>query len=54
MKDFFSKATFGFLMAQFVPGAIVVYSLTFLVVAFTDLDLNSFTPVFIASSNRPA
>lgn len=30
MKDFFSKLTFGFFMAQFVPGVTVVLSLTFL------------------------
>ena len=34
MQDFFSKVTFGFLMAQFVPGVIVVLSLSFL---FTNL-----------------
>jgi len=28
MKDFISKVTFGFLMAQFLPGAVVVFSLT--------------------------
>lgn len=30
MQDFISKVTFGFLMAQFVPGVIVVLSLSFL------------------------
>jgi hypothetical protein len=30
MKDIFSKVTFGFFMAQLVPGAIIVFSLTFL------------------------
>jgi hypothetical protein len=33
MKDFISKATFGFLMAQFVPGAIAVYSIAYLYLA---------------------
>jgi len=28
MKDFISKVTFGFFMAQFLPGAIVVFSVT--------------------------
>ena len=27
MKDFISKVTFGFLMAQLLPGAIVVFSI---------------------------
>jgi len=35
MKDIVSKLTFGFLMAQFVPGAIVVYSISFAYVTFT-------------------
>lgn len=35
MKDFISKLTFGFLMAQFVPGAIAVCSIAFLCAAFT-------------------
>lgn len=30
MKDFFSKVTFGFLMAQLFPGAVAVLSLSFL------------------------
>lgn len=30
MQDFISKVTFGFVMAQFVPGVIVVLSLSFL------------------------
>jgi hypothetical protein len=30
MKDFFSKVTFGFLMAQVFPGAVAVLSLSFL------------------------
>lgn len=34
MKDLISKLTFGFLMAQFVPGAIVVCSLGFLFGAY--------------------
>jgi MFS family permease len=33
MRDFVSKVTFGFLMAQFVPGAVLVYSIAFLVTA---------------------
>lgn len=28
MKDLISKATFGFLMAQLLPGAIVVFAFT--------------------------
>lgn len=35
MKDFISKLTFGFLMAQFVPGAIAVCSIAFVYAAFT-------------------
>ena len=34
MKDFFSKVTFGFLMAQLVPGMIVILSFSVLCVAF--------------------
>lgn len=30
MKDFISKLTFGFIMAQLVPGVVVVYSLSIL------------------------
>lgn len=30
MKDFISKLTFGFLMAQFLPGSVVVFSSTYL------------------------
>jgi len=35
MKDFLSKLTFGFLMAQFVPGVIAISSIIFLYAAFT-------------------
>jgi hypothetical protein len=35
MKDFFSKLTFGFLMAQFLPGAVVVFAVR---CAFADKD----------------
>ncbi len=35
MKDIISKVTFGFLMAQLVPGAIVVYSSALLYLAFS-------------------
>ena len=35
MKDLISKVTFGFLMAQLVPGAVAVFSLSFLWVTFT-------------------
>jgi len=34
MKDFFSKVTFGFLMAQVFPGAVAVLSLSFLYSTF--------------------
>jgi hypothetical protein len=34
MKDLISKVTFGFLMAQFVPGAIAVSAIGFLCAAF--------------------
>jgi hypothetical protein len=35
MKDFVSKLTFGFLMAQLVPGLITVYSLTFIYATYS-------------------
>jgi hypothetical protein len=41
MKDFISKLTFGFLMAQFVPGVITLCSIIFLYVAFTIDNENS-------------
>ena len=34
MKDFISKVTFGFLMAQLVPGLVVVYAFSFAYVSF--------------------
>lgn len=41
MKDFVSKLTFGFLMAQFVPGLIAVLSVTFVFIAFTGVSPQS-------------
>ncbi|MFC1890853.1 hypothetical protein ACFLZT_00500 [Thermodesulfobacteriota bacterium] len=43
MKDFISKITFGFIMAQFVPGVITVFSLSMLYVALLQNVQNSVT-----------
>jgi hypothetical protein len=36
MKDFISKVTFGFLMAQLVPGIIAIYAVSFAFIAFSE------------------
>ena len=41
MNDLFSKATFGFLMAQFMPGVIAVFSLVIIYFTATDSAPNS-------------
>lgn len=41
MKDFISKVTFGFLMAQFLPGAMVVIAMTCVVISISSLVPNT-------------
>ena len=52
MKDFISRLTFGFLMAQFVPGAIAVSSIAFLYAAFTLKTDNSMWAIIDTASAR--
>ena len=49
MKDFVSKATFGFLMAQFIPGAIAVLGISLVLAAITGQGPNSVSQQVIAT-----
>jgi len=42
MKDLFSKITFGFFMAVFVPGVVVVLAISFAYTSYNFAELNSF------------
>ena len=51
MKDFISKVTFGFLMAQLVPGLVVIYAFSFAYVAFFGIELGTIEEVVNAAIN---
>lgn len=48
MKDFISKVTFGFLMAQLLPGAVVVFSVSCVVKVDSHCRTEAFLPVLKA------